>query len=182
MRVHDHPIATSSRPSSQGFALVVALLLMVALSFIGVSALRNVSLQEKMSGNLYYRAVALHEAEGALRFARQRVEADWQSDSIPAANFESTLGVWGKLVDKPMLSYFTLAANWATATSLTSLLSARPVASQYVIEQLPGKIPRCGSTPNPSDCDAVFVRATARAVDPATNASIVTQEWAMYPK
>ncbi len=171
----------STRTSVQprGFALVVALLLMVALSFIGVSALRNVSLQEKMAGNLYYRTIALHESEGALRFARQRVESDWQNDAIPAANNETSLGVWGKIVSQPTLAFYSLAANWSSATTLTSLLSTRPVATQYVIEQFPSKIPKCGTGTN---CDATFVRSSARAVDPVTNAAVVTQEWAMYPK
>lgn len=164
---------------SQGFALIVALLLMVALSFIGVSALRNVSLQEKMAGNLYYRTIAFHESEGALRFARQRVESDWQSDAIPAANVETTLGIWGRVLDQPMLSFFSLPSSWSSATALASLKSTRPVSAQYVIEQLPGKNPRCGTG---TDCDATFVRSSARAVDSVTNASVVTQEWAMFPK
>jgi Tfp pilus assembly protein PilX len=166
--------------NSRGFALIVALLLMVALAFIGVSALRNVTLQEKMAGNLYYRTIALHESEAGMRFARQRIESDWLQDTIPAGNSEETLGTWGAVVGTPSLSFFSKAANWSSATTINSLLSSRPVDAQFTVEQFaPPRDILCGSG---QQCNFLYVRSSARAVDTLTGAAVVTQEWAKYPK
>ena len=77
----------------KGFVLIVALMLMVALSFLGVSALRNVTLQERMTGSQYYRTIALHESDGALRYARQVIQSAWQSNAIPALNASDSIAL-----------------------------------------------------------------------------------------
>jgi type IV pilus assembly protein PilX len=168
-----------------GFSLIVALLLMVALSFIGVSALRNVSLQEKMAGNLYYRTVSMHESEGALRFAQQRIASAWATDAITSATTVTTPEMWSSVAGVvPTLSFFSAASTWANSVSLTSFLTSRPINAQYVVEQLDSASARgsqIGSDSGDTGVKVKYFRSSARAVDPATNASVVTQEWAMYP-
>ena len=183
MTIHNHRQVASTTPRlrlESGFALIVALLLMVALSFLGVTALRNVSLQEKMVGNYYHRSVALQESEGTLRTARQVTESAWKSDSLPASNASNSLGIWNGLVMDPSLAYFSDPATWSSGVaSATGLLSARPVTVNYGLEQWDSSLAKCGSG---ETCRVANIRSTARAVDPVTSATVVTQEWAMFIK
>lgn len=54
-----------------GITLVVALLLLLAMSIIGVTAMNNSTLQERMAGNTADRAVAFQAAEAAVRAGEQ---------------------------------------------------------------------------------------------------------------
>lgn len=184
MRYHNSRLSDNQRPrlnaSKQvGFVLIVALLLMVALSFIGVTALRNVTLQERMASNQYYRTVALHESEGALRYARQVIQSTWQNDAIPAPNASSSIALWSNLVSQSSIAFFASAANWSSATTIASLLSSRPLSAQYAVETFDAGAAPCGTG---TECRSYFIRSSTRVVDPVTNASIVTQEWSTYPK
>ena len=163
----------------EGFALIVALMLLVALSFIGVSALRNVTLQERMAGNQYYRTVALHESDGALRYARQVIQSAWQGDAMPVPTASGSIALWGNLITQSSIAFFASGANWSGATTVPSLSSTRQVAAQVAIEVLDQGAAPCDSN---TECRSYFIRSTTRVVDPVTNASIVTQEWSTYPK
>jgi len=168
-----------ARRNSGGFALIVAILLMVALSFVGVAALRNVSLQERMAGNSYYRTIATHESEAGLRLVRQKLEDAWINDAIPASGSTSALSSWDGLVNKSSIAFFTAANSWSSVSAVTSLSSTRPVAVKAAIEQKTGQLPLCDEQ---SKCPADFFRTSARANDSATGANVITQEWSMFPK
>ncbi|HNQ49699.1 MAG TPA: PilX N-terminal domain-containing pilus assembly protein [Hydrogenophilus thermoluteolus] len=58
-----------SRAKEQGVALIVALVLLVIVTLLGVGAMNTVLLEEKMSGNLSDRATAFQIAEAQLRQA-----------------------------------------------------------------------------------------------------------------
>jgi len=57
----------------QGVALVVALVLLVVVTLVGLAAIRGVGLQEKMAGNTFDRAQAFQVAEGALDLAARTI-------------------------------------------------------------------------------------------------------------
>lgn len=67
-----HPIAPSSQRQN-GAALIVGLLFLVVLTMIGVTAARMSSLEERMSGNLRDRSLAMQAAELALRDAERDI-------------------------------------------------------------------------------------------------------------
>lgn len=67
------PSSRSSRSPQQGIALVVALVLMVVATLIGISGVSNITLQERMSGNLFDRSLALQAAETAQRAAAEAI-------------------------------------------------------------------------------------------------------------
>ena len=54
---------------SRGMALVISLLLLIAITLMAVSAIRNTTMQEKMSANLNDREVAKQVAEATLSYA-----------------------------------------------------------------------------------------------------------------
>ncbi|MEO6080400.1 MAG: PilX N-terminal domain-containing pilus assembly protein [Steroidobacteraceae bacterium] len=70
-------VAASAR-GQRGVALVVALILLVVATLIGLAATRTTMLQEKMSGNTFDRSLAFQRTESALRAAEVAITADWQ--------------------------------------------------------------------------------------------------------
>lgn len=64
-------------PAQQrGIALIVALLLLILISLVGLAAVRGTIMQQKMASNQYDREVAFQNSEAALRAAAQVVVAD----------------------------------------------------------------------------------------------------------
>jgi type IV pilus assembly protein PilX len=70
----------SNLPRKQrGAALVIALILLVVATLIGLASSRDTMLQERMSANSYDRSLAFQRAEAALRFGENRiVNETWQ--------------------------------------------------------------------------------------------------------
>ena len=164
---------------SNGFSLIVAMLLLVALSFVGVASLRNVSLQERMAGNSYYRTIATHESEGVLRISRQLAKVSWLQDAFPAEdNSSAALKPWAGVISQSSISFFSNASNWAAAATPSSLSTTRPLTVSSANEAFSSDNPLSGS----ADLKATYVRSSARATDAVTGASVVTQDWSMFPK
>ncbi|NMG63686.1 hypothetical protein GPA19_01800 [Azoarcus indigens] len=59
-----------------GVALVVALILLLLVTMIGLAGMRGTTLQERMTSNLYDRELAFQAAESALRAAEAAIVAD----------------------------------------------------------------------------------------------------------
>jgi type IV pilus assembly protein PilX len=57
------------RTGQRGAALVVALLLLVVITLVGLAAVRGTIMQQKMAGNMYDRQIAFQSAEAAMRAA-----------------------------------------------------------------------------------------------------------------
>lgn len=57
----------------QGVALVVALILLVVMTLLGLSAMRSVTLEEKMAANTFDRSVSFQAAESVLREAESKL-------------------------------------------------------------------------------------------------------------
>lgn len=56
-----------------GAALIVALILLLLITIVGLSGLRTGQLEERMSANTYDRGLAFQAAEAALRFAENQI-------------------------------------------------------------------------------------------------------------
>ena len=72
-----------SRQRQRGVALIMALVFLMILTIIGVTALSTTSLQEKMAGNVQDKNTAFQAAESALREAEGVVLA-WTAATTPA--------------------------------------------------------------------------------------------------
>jgi type IV pilus assembly protein PilX len=57
------------RPQQQGIALVIALILLVVMTLLGLGAMRSVTLEERMAANTFDRSVSFQAAETGLRNA-----------------------------------------------------------------------------------------------------------------
>lgn len=69
MTTHRLPHRTSAPQRQQGIALIMAIILLIIATLTGLAGMRNTSLQEKLSANLYDRAIAMQSAEFALSAA-----------------------------------------------------------------------------------------------------------------
>lgn len=62
-----------NKPRQQGAVLIVALIMLLLLTIIGISSIRGTALQENMAGNMRDSNLALQASEAALRRGEQRV-------------------------------------------------------------------------------------------------------------
>lgn len=64
---------TSTPRRQQGIVLVVAMVMLVVMSILGISSVRGIALEEKMTANAFDRSLAFQAAEAALRAGEQDV-------------------------------------------------------------------------------------------------------------
>jgi len=69
--------APAMRSGQRGVALVVALVLLLVATLIGLASVRGTNLQERMSANMYDRSLAFQRAEAALRAAEVAITTTW---------------------------------------------------------------------------------------------------------
>lgn len=74
MIMHTRPQRASRRQT--GVALIVAMILLVVATLLGLSGMQNTALQERMSGNMFDRSLAMQISEGALRAAEAAISAN----------------------------------------------------------------------------------------------------------
>lgn len=67
-----HPSPGFARPQS-GVSLVVVMVLLIAISILGIAVLRSSAMQERMSANMRDRSVTFEATESALRFAQDDI-------------------------------------------------------------------------------------------------------------
>lgn len=163
-----------------GAALMVSLVMLLIVTMIGLASVRSATNQEKMSANMYDRALAYQAAEAALKAAEKvvlnasdpyAIGTDCIDDtstclSIPANTFNSGTQV-------------TWTNVGASFKMNSSLLSSTP---QYYIERvgLVGGTDELGvgssaNCDNYAGCDetpptALLYRITARSANPSANA------------
>lgn len=88
---HDNPCLHSSAKTQQGAVLIFGLILLLALTLIGISSMQGSVFNEKMAGNSRDRNFAFQAAESALRDGEL-----WLTNNPvqPLANPTGSNGVW----------------------------------------------------------------------------------------
>lgn len=112
---------TSRRPlrnrhgTQRGVALVIALILLVIATLIGLAGVRGTNLQERMSSNMYDRSLAFQRAESALRAAEEAITSNWAIATLGGVDCSPDSGV---LCPATPASTFTgTDANWIAVDS-----------------------------------------------------------------
>lgn len=170
-----------SRHSQKGVTLVVALMLLIAITLLALASMRGTGMQERMSANLYDRAIAFQAAESALREAEAVLAAG------TAGPFDGTVsGLYGKPApgtddfndrwQAGATTWATASVWWAAADADTRAKAAG--APQYIIEDL-------GMWPSSPDCDTVTTiapdclkpryRITGRSAPTSGRPSVILQ-------
>ena len=173
------PLPTSAqtrRKSAQsGIVLPVVLIFLVLMMLLGVTAIRNVTLEEKMAGNSRYQQIAFQAGEIALRSC----EADILSKST------------GKFFDTQTTIALDGAANWslgntnwgsgATTFTKTVTLPSAPysglMTARCMVERLKPTTPK--QPGSPPHCP---FRVTARVDDSSgAGTAVLLQSYMIAP-
>lgn len=123
-------LSTTNKQS--GAVLMVALIMLLLLTLIGMAAIRGSTLQERMAGNMRDRNVAFQSAEAGLRSA----EAVLNGAAIP--NFSGATKGYGQPVTAPgNASFWDKTFDWGNQALQTALnityVKSQP---QYYVEQV----------------------------------------------
>ena len=109
MKTTGSPIAPSRQ---RGVVLVVALLMLLVLTLIGLAATRSTALEERMTANQNDHEVAFEAAEAALRFGEGQLSA------ATAPSFASnTAGAYNQSTMSGTLTWQNIA--WGTSATAT---------------------------------------------------------------
>jgi type IV pilus assembly protein PilX len=167
-------VIPSSRVSQRGSALGVSLIFLVLLTLLGLTAMQDTGLQERMAGNARDKDMALQAGEAALRDA----EAFLMTPVLPAFN-GGTSGLIAFDRDAARASYWDDDSyDWANDSRSYGGADIEGVASQprYVIEELP-QAPLAGESlaaDEPLE-DHGSYRITARAEGGTSDAVTILQ-------
>ncbi len=154
----------AARRNQQGVALVIALVLLVTITLLGLSSMRNTGLQERMSANLFDRSLAFQAAESALREAEAAiVPASFPTCTAPSCLNVCNLGLCSTpLATEPERWNTTAFNGWQNGTVVNALSTNAP---QYFVENM-GVVRQyaCKGMVDEVDaqCDAPRYRITAR--------------------
>lgn len=126
-----HRSAFAHRQGQAGVSLLVVLILLLVTSVLGIAVLRSSAMQERMSGNMYDRSLAMQAAEMGLNAGQQTLSdaPKWQ-DTVPVEQDCADSGIcptFTKLAD----------ATWMTGPTLgASDTNVPDTSSEYWIEYL----------------------------------------------
>jgi len=116
----------------RGVVLIMALVILMVLSLLGVSSMRNSSLQERMSGNARDYQVAFEAAEIALRAGE-----DYLGLIATTSDFNSS-GNNGKFTPRTLSDpdAWKVETNWSSGKTTTVDVTSLPNDPEYMIELL----------------------------------------------
>ncbi len=117
----------------RGVALVVALVLLVVATLIGLAASRGTILQERMSANSYDRSLAFQRSEAALRAAEDAITADWRIANLGGTDCSPTSALLCDVV--PAAAFSGTDATWRDVSAIFDVNSAMtPGVPQYTVQ------------------------------------------------
>ena len=161
-----------------GIALPVTLIFLLVMSMIGIAAIRNVMLEEKIAGNLRSRQLAFEAAEQGLRYCEMLVQ------ELSQSNAETHLPL---LAAGPIAEGSNKGKNyWESAASWADNAMSIPLPSSIHSPNLK-EAPRCMieemAFPGdyefqliPSDLPQAY-RITARGIGTGSNVAIFLQSY-----
>ncbi len=151
---------------TSGFALITALLLLVGLMLLGISAMNMSLLDEKLAGNVAQRNNIYQLAEAALRRGEEEAASQIVDDTFTSGAASS----WQvpRKSSAPNAEGWAATSDWSNARALNVGGAQSSHVVQHTIEEL-NDIVRSGDVP------LQYLRVTARAVDPNTNATVILQ-------
>jgi type IV pilus assembly protein PilX len=155
------------KTQSSGFALITALLLLVGLMLLGISAMNMSLLDEKLAGNVAQRNNIYQLAEAALRRGEEEAASQIVDDTFTTGK----AATWQipRKQSAPSASGWAASGDWSTTSRTLNVVGAQSThVVQHTIEEL-NDIVKSGDVP------MQYLRVTARAVDPNTSATVILQ-------
>ena len=157
-----------------GVALIVALILLVVMTLVGLSGLRNVTLEERMTSNTFDRSISFQAAEAALKEAEAEVQ-----DKAALAVMQPALGtpcsaangVCGAPSPPTEERWLDNSTNWMNAATLNN--GGVSITPQYIIEFLGNGFSCSPTLGSPTTCSRY--RITARSNAGADRSVVILQ-------
>ena len=158
-------LSAASPPRGQhGATLIVALIFLVVLTMLGLSAAQNSTMEERMAGNTRNRDLAFQAAEAALNHVFRNLST---GDNIRGQTFGATNGylIFNATAANDSGFWSSYTWNSSNANQIPVTLNLLQVNSQpwYVVERMPN----VGT--------AEYYRATARGVGGDASAVVILQ-------
>lgn len=159
----------------RGAVLIVALIMLLVLTILGVAALQGSNMEERMAGNMHDRNLAFQAAETGLLDAEKFVQ-----DLITTGNFDGTNGLLGETDDEP--DYFA-SSTWSNSNSKEAGTTVPGVASpaRYIIkfisvvDQSGGALNQKRYGKRGSVGDVSMFRITVRATGGSPTSQVILQ-------
>lgn len=175
---NDANFRRASPSSQQGVALVVALILLVVITLVGLASVSGTIMENKAASNQFDRQIAYQAAAAALRAGEDAVVTATQAGTAPGAYRDCSAEAGNQCLANPFNGDLATITHVSTvAFDAGSLAAMQP---QYVIQYL-GKFraKALGAQAGAGGVDyvdAYFYRITARSGDPAAigSRSVVT--------
>lgn len=157
----------------RGATLIVALILLLILTMVGVAGMQDTTLQEKMVGNMRDRNLAFQAAEASLRGGEKFLQAA----TVPAFNNSGGLinSAYPNLRagDPDFWDGYPWASNSRAYGTTFSEISAAP---RYVIEEVPTVLAPAGESIKFGALKEIkSYRVTSRATGGTTDAVVILQ-------
>jgi len=128
---------THSLPAQQsGIALIMAIIMLIVATLAGIAGIRGSSLQEKLSGNLYDRAIALQAAEAAMKAAELRIVSTDRATLLTDSKIVDCTVAAKDCPAIPTNAFNNDAAGWTALTTTTNSSLRADTYPQYFIQYL----------------------------------------------
>jgi len=158
---------TNSIAKHRGVALIVALLLLLAISALAISSMRNAGMQERMTANLYDKELSLQAVEATIVAAERLIEA----------NVLATPNLLPERVVTAITPDYWVDPN--TVWQARAPDASEMPATQFIIEHLGLYQSSAGCravSANPAiDCEMEAFRITARTAPVIGRAAVMLQ-------
>lgn len=157
-----HSLSSRRSRSQQGVALIIGLILLVVMTLLALTSIRNITQEEKMAGHSYSRSLSFQATESALRIVEGLVETN---KPTPASGCVLASGLMTcaapAATDTPRWKDSSFA-SWQDLTAVGSGTLA--VTPQYFVEYL-GNVFPCDPNDSASANNCKRYRITARSSD-----------------
>jgi type IV pilus assembly protein PilX len=162
----------------RGVALVVALLLLIVITLVGLAAVRGTIMQQKMSSNLFDRQLAFQSAEAALRAGSALIGSN-PGDIARNCQTGGTVCPGNPFNDSTLDAGKIISVASGTSAGQFEIADQAFSQPQYVIENMGNWVDTNTSTGYSQSANAhqygaqgksstaVYYRVTARSGDPA---------------
>jgi type IV pilus assembly protein PilX len=113
--------------------LVVALILLVVATLLGLAASRGTLLQERMSANSFDRSLAFQRSEAALRAAEVAITADWRILNLGGTDCSPDVTTMCDII--PANTFTATDATWRNVSTVYDINDAKtPGVPQYTVQ------------------------------------------------
>jgi type IV pilus assembly protein PilX len=136
-KITTYSINQKSRQS--GAALIVGMIILLLLTLMGITAMKDIALQERMAGNLKDSSVSFESAEAGLREAIRAGE-------VASKAYDGTLTGYGQQITEFKDSsgnyvseqeYWTAVFDWSTKSVVATQPDGTKSAPRYYVESIP---------------------------------------------